>query len=241
MTERKHLEDGRAGDDGVVACLCGVLRQDGVRLPVDARRDLVDDQVGAAGCGGDDELSGNVSVGLERMWRSRRRHRRRRDRGRRGRGMAYRLKAGEKGDEYWGAVGLRVQLSRLCKGHWAHSALEMLSALEPSVSAGPCMRWISESSVESNSLGASDGQRREGREGQRRVLWRKAGDESRRQREDLVEGQGRVERLRERRLVQMCSDEGRMARLDGQDAAGSGEGALFENRRGRSEVTSGYG
>lgn len=75
-----------------------------------------------------------------------------------------------------------------------------------------------------------------GLERQRRVLWRKGGDEGGRERKDLVEAQRRVERLREWRLVEMGSDEGGMTGLDGQDAASSGEELLFEDRGRRSEV-----
>ena len=60
----------------------------------------------------------HLSVGLERWWHGRR------DR----RGRTYRLKPGEEGNEYLGAVGLGIQLGRLCKADRAHSTLKVLSA-----------------------------------------------------------------------------------------------------------------
>lgn len=54
LTTGVNLNHSRAGDDGVVGRLLGILGQDSVGLPLDALGNLLDDEVGALGLDGDD-------------------------------------------------------------------------------------------------------------------------------------------------------------------------------------------
>lgn len=81
-----------------------------------------------------------------------------------------------------------------------------------------------------------NGQRREGSEGQGSRAGGEAGDELGGQGEDLVEVEGCVVRLGERRLVQRLADVGRVASLDGQDAAGDGHVCLVDDDGGGAQV-----